>query len=386
MTETEAMRLALSLAELGEGDVNPNPLVGAVVLRDGHVIGRGYHREFGGPHAEVFALGEAADSAAGATLVVTLEPCCCHGKTPPCTDSIIEADIRRVVVAQRDPSPDIAGKGIAALRAAGIEVIEGVLAVEAARQIEIFLTYVETRRPFVQLKLACSLDGRIATKTGDSKWISGGESRVEAHRLRRRFSSILVGVATVAADDPLLTVRHVVGKDPIPIILDPVGRIPTDARLLNRAPGPILVTSSMPMELEHALAARGATVWHLPATEDGSQYHFDLSALLDRLAEAGIDSVLIEGGGETAGAFLEAGLVDKVSMFIAPILIGGRDAVPAVGGAGVERIAEALRLQDVVVKQLDDDTMITGYLRIPDSWHAPRFDGGKDTVSQGRVL
>ncbi|MFC2099419.1 bifunctional diaminohydroxyphosphoribosylaminopyrimidine deaminase/5-amino-6-(5-phosphoribosylamino)uracil reductase RibD [Candidatus Bipolaricaulota bacterium] len=362
MTDVEAMRLAIALAELGEGDVNPNPLVGAVVLKDGHVVGRGYHHAFGGPHAEVLAIADADDDATGSTLVVTLEPCCCHGKTPPCTEAIIKAGIARVVVAQRDPSPRIAGNGIAALRSAGIEVVEGVLVAEAARQIEIFLTYVTTRRPFVQLKLACSLDGRIATKTGDSRWISGEASRVEGHRLRRRFASILVGVGTVVADDPSLSVRHVLGKDPIPIVLDPTGRIPADARLLNAEAHSIVVTSTLTSDAVNALTSRGASVWRIPFESPSQPGRLDLPALLDRLAEEGIDSVLIEGGGETAAAFLEADLVDKVSLFIAPILIGGRGAVPAIGGDGIERIADAWRLTGISVTRLDEDTLITGYL------------------------
>ena len=358
MTEQEAMRLALELAELGAGYVNPNPLVGAVILKDGEVIGRGHHREFGGPHAEVFALREAGDASRGATLVVTLEPCCHHGKTPPCTDAIITAGVARVVTAHRDPSPSVNGKGIATLRAAGIDVEEGLLAEEAATQNEIFLTYVTAGRPFVQLKLACSLDGRIATRTGDSKWITGEASRVEAHRLRTRFSSIAVGVETVIADDPQLTVRHVTGKDPIPVILDPAGRTPLDANVLRSTMHPIVVTASMPAATEEQLAAQGVRVWRIVADENG---RFDLARLLARLAETGVDSLLIEGGGETAAAFLEAGLLDKVSLFLAPMLIGGREAIPALGGTGVDRIADAWRLEHLSMVKLDHDLMLVGY-------------------------
>ena len=364
MTEQEAMRLALELAELGAGNVNPNPLVGAVILKDGAVIGRGHHREFGGPHAEIFALREAGDDARGATLVVTLEPCCHHGKTPPCTDAIITAGIARVVTAHRDPSPSINGKGIEALRAAGIDVEEGLLAEEAATQNEIFLTYVTASRPFVQLKLACSLDGRIATRTGDSKWITGEAARMEAHRLRARFSSIAVGVETVISDDPQLTVRHVTGKDPIPVILDPAGRTPLAANAFRSAMHPVVVTASMPGAAEEQLAARGVRVWRIGTDENG---RFDLARLLARLAETGIDSLLIEGGGETAAAFLEAGLIDKVSLFLAPMLIGGRDAIPALGGTGAERIADAWHLKNVSIAKLDHDVMLVGYPECPQS-------------------
>jgi diaminohydroxyphosphoribosylaminopyrimidine deaminase/5-amino-6-(5-phosphoribosylamino)uracil reductase len=357
VNETDAMRLALDLARLGEGDVNPNPLVGAVVLRDGVVVGRGYHQRFGGPHAEVFALEEAGERARGATLVVTLEPCCHHGKTPPCTERIIEAGVRRVVYATADPNPLVSGRGAAHLREAGIDVDEGLLASEAREQNEIFARFVTTGRPFVQLKLAASLDGRIATRTGDSRWITGELSRTEAHRLRRRFSSVLVGVRTVLADDPELTVRHVPGRSPIPIVLDPSGRVPTSARLFSAHESPIVATCSIPREKEEALRSRGARVWHLCE----SARRLDLAQLLERLGAEGVDSVLVEGGGETAAAFLEAGLVDKVTTFLAPILIGGRDAVPAIGGVGADVIAHALRLERVTVRRFGDDLCITGY-------------------------
>jgi len=357
MMDAGWMRLALELAAFGEGDVHPNPLVGAVAVKDESAIGRGYHRRFGGPHAEVFALDEAGEAARDATLSVTLEPCCHHGKTPPCTDRILASEVRRVVIAARDPNPEVDGGGIACLRGAGIEVTEGVLQEEAERQNEIFFTYVRHRRPFVQLKLAVSLDGRIAAKTGDSQWISSEASRTEAHRLRRRFMSALVGVQTVLNDDPLLTVRRVVGPDPVPVVLDRRGRTPPTARLLDAHPSPIVATATMPADLEGRLRARGARVWRLADGAGG----IDLPHLLADLYEDGIDSVLIEGGGETAAAFLNAGRVDKVSLFIAPILIGGRGAVPAVGGAGVERVADALRLDRVTAEWLGPDLLYTGY-------------------------
>jgi diaminohydroxyphosphoribosylaminopyrimidine deaminase/5-amino-6-(5-phosphoribosylamino)uracil reductase len=356
--DAEWMRLALQLAALGEGDVHPNPLVGAILIKEGAVVGRGYHRRFGGPHAETFALNEAGDAAREATLYLTLEPCCHHGKTPPCTDRIIAAGVRRVVVAVRDPNPQVDGKGIARLQNAGIDVTEGVLEDEAERQNEIFFTFVRRRRPFVQLKLATSLDGRIATKTGDSKWISSEASRIEAHRLRRKFMAVLVGVQTILTDDPVLTVRHVPGTDPVPIALDRTGRIPPTARFLDAHDSPIVVTAAMSAALEEALLSRGARVWRL---SDAGQ-SLDLSGLLARLAAEGIDSVLIEGGGETAAPFLDARLVDKVSIFVAPLLIGGRGAVPAIGGPGVERIADALRLERVTTEWIGPDLLYSGYV------------------------
>jgi len=357
VNDAEAMRLAIELAELGAGDVSPNPLVGAVIVRDGRIVGRGYHRRYGGPHAEIFALQEAGDAASGATMFVTLEPCCHVGKTPACTDAIIEAGVGRVVVALRDPFPDVDGRGIATLREAGVSVEEGLLQEEAARQNEVFLHYTTTGRPFVLLKLAASLDGRIATRTGDSKWISGEGSRTEAHRLRRRHSSVLVGIRTVLADDPELTVRRVPGRSPTPIVIDPTGRIPPEARLLRAGRSPIIVASRIEEGRERGLVELGARVWRIPS--DGGR--IDLLALLDRLGEEKIDSVLVEGGGETAAAFLDAGLVDKVTVFVAPLLIGGRAATPAVGGEGAAKIADAVRLRDVSVERFGDDLCITGY-------------------------
>ena len=352
------MQVALELARLGAGDVNPNPLVGAVIVRDEVIVGRGYHRAFGGPHAEVFALDEAGDLARGSTLYVTLEPCCHYGKTPPCTDRIIEAGISRVVVATRDPNPVNNGKGIAALRNAGIEVEEGILQEEAERMNEVFLTYMRTGRPFVHLKMAVSLDGRIATRTGHAKWISSEASRVAGHRLRRSYTGIVVGIRTVLSDDPGLDVRQVIGKDPVPIVLDPSGRIGSEARLFTQPPYPIIVTAEMPEAKEAALTASGARVWRLPRSLEGD---FDLPSLLLRLGAEGIDSLLIEGGGETAARFLEAGLVHKVTFFVAPLLIGGQNAIPAIGGLGPETVAEAWRLRDVDIKQLGPDLQITGY-------------------------
>lgn len=357
MNEAGHMRLALELARLGEGDVNPNPLVGVVIEKDGHIVGRGYHRRYGGPHAEVFALNEAGDAARGATLITPLEPCSHHGKTPPCTDRIIAAGIARVIVGVRDPNPLISGRGIEQLRAAGIDVVEGVLAEECRVLNEVFLHYITRRLPFVQLKMATSLDGRIATRAGDAKWISCEASRIEAHRMRRRLSSILVGVGTVIADDPRLSVRHVFGRNPVPIVLDPSGRIPIHARILSSDPPPIIVTDALSAAKEQQLTERGARVWRIPTTEG----HFILPKLLKRLGEESIDSVLIEGGGETAATFLSAGLVDKVTWFVAPLLIGGRDAVPAVGGIGAQQISDAVRLERVSLREVGDDLLYSGY-------------------------
>ncbi|MCK5246024.1 bifunctional diaminohydroxyphosphoribosylaminopyrimidine deaminase/5-amino-6-(5-phosphoribosylamino)uracil reductase RibD [Candidatus Bipolaricaulota bacterium] len=352
------MTRALELASKGEGAVNPNPLVGAVVVVDSQIVGEGWHQRFGGPHAEINALNEAGAASNGATLYVTLEPCCHHGKTPPCTQRIIQSGIRKVVVATRDPNPVINGKGLATLREAGIEVHEGVMEDEAVQQNEIFLTFIRRGTPFVELKLAMSLDGRIATKTGDAKWITGEESRIEGHRLRRKHMAIAVGVETVIQDDPSLNVRHVEGKDPLPIVLDTTGRTPLSSKLLQAPAKAIVATCSMPEDTERQIRETGAQVWRLPQANG----RVSIPALLARMAEEPLDSLLIEGGGEIAAAFLEAGAVDKVSFFYAPILIGGREAVPGIGGSGVERVADAPRLKRVEVQRLGEDLYLTGYV------------------------
>ena len=365
MNDEKFMRLALKLALKGEGAVSPNPVVGAVVVKDGSVVGQGYHQKYGGPHAEITELGEAGEKARGATLYVTLEPSCHRGQTPPCTQSIIAADIRRVVVGCRDPNPLVNGKGIADLRKAGIDVTEGVLQEGARRANEIFIKFITTGLPFVHLKLAMSLDGKIATRTGDSKWITGDVSRKEAHRLRRAHGAVLVGVRTVLADDPRLTVRSVSGRNPTRVVLDAEGAIPLEATLLHDGSPVIVATAAMSEGKEAALCSLGAEVRRFPDQEGC----IDLGALLKHLGERRLDSVLIEGGSETAASFLEAGLVDKVSFFIAPILIGGRNAVSAVGGIGVECVSNAVHLRSVGVERIGEDVLVYGY---PDWEAAPR--------------
>jgi diaminohydroxyphosphoribosylaminopyrimidine deaminase/5-amino-6-(5-phosphoribosylamino)uracil reductase len=354
VNDDEALQLAFALAEIAEGDTSPNPLVGAVVVRDGEIVGRGYHRRFGGPHAEVFALEEAGERARGATLYVTLEPCAHHGKTPPCTDRLIEAGIARAVVPIEDPNRLVSGRGIAALRAVGIDVEVGRLREVAERQNEIFFTYMRTGLPFVHLKLAVSLDGRLATRTGDARWITSEPSRILAHRLRRRHATVLVGLGTVLADDPALTVRHVVGRQPVPVVLDAGGGIPLTARLIEGGRRPIVAVAQIPAERRAELESAGCRVWELPGDGAG---RVDLAQLLARLGEAGIDSVLVVGGGDTAASFLEAGLVDRVSFFIAPLVIGGRAAVPAVGGVGAARLVDAVRLSDVTTAWIGPDLL-----------------------------
>jgi len=356
------MRRALELAKRGEGWTNPNPLVGAVIVKDGRIVGEGYHERFGGPHAEAVALEAAGEEAEGSDLYVNLEPCVHWGKTPPCVERIISAKVKRVIVATRDPNPLVNGKGIARLQEAGIEVALGILEEEAERLNEPFFKFITTGRPLVVLKLALSLDGKIATRSGDSKWISNERSRELVHRLRNRYMAVLVGINTVLKDDPRLTARleGLRTKDPLRVILDSRGRLPLEARVLNldsEAPTVVATTELMPKKKEEALLSRGAIVWRFAAQDD----KVDLDELWKRLGEEGIDSLLVEGGATVATSFIEAGLVDKLIFFIAPKIIGG--AGITIGGEGVARIAEARQLRDISVRMLDGDVVYEGYLR-----------------------
>jgi len=355
------MDLALALAARGQGTVDPNPMVGAVVVRDGRIAGLGWHVRPGEPHAEVHALRAAGDLAQGATLYVNLEPCAHHGRTPPCTDAIIAAGIRRVVAAIEDPNPQVRGQGFAQLRAAGIEVTVGVRAQEARRLNEVFLKYAATGRPFVLLKAGVSLDGRIATRNGASRWITGPEARAAVHRLRAAYPAIMVGSGTALADDPELTARTEppAARQPLRVVVDSRARLPVTARML-RAPGRTLVavTRAAPGARRRALEQAGAEVVTLPDREG----HVDLEALLEELGRRGISGVLLEGGSTLNGAMLQLGLVDKVMFFIAPVLIGGREAPGAIGGAGAASLADAPRLVDVAWAAYGADLCVTGYL------------------------
>ncbi|OGF57357.1 MAG: riboflavin biosynthesis protein RibD [Candidatus Fraserbacteria bacterium RBG_16_55_9] len=359
------MRRALVLAEQGVGRVNPNPLVGAVVVKDGRVIAEAYHSEFGGPHAEALALKQAGRAAQGSELYVNWEPCIAYpGKrNPACVHQIITSGIGRVVVAARDPTPQVNGRGIAELQRAGIEVIEGILSKEAQQLNEIRAKYASTGVPFVLLKMAMTADGKIATRAGDSRWISSEESLQLAHRLRVRYAALLVGIGTVLQDDPQLTVRRVSGRDPMRIVLDSKGRIPLQASVLHlKSEAPtVLATCDMPAEKEHKLKEKcgNLKIWRLPANEEG---HVDLRVLLKKLGAAQIDSLLIEGGSTVAEAFLRERLLDKFMVIIAPKIIGGRDVPTPVGGKGAERIEQAFRLKDCSFYAVGPDVVYQGYL------------------------
>jgi len=353
------MRRALELAERGRGLTSPNPMVGAVVVTaGGEVIGEGFHARAGGPHAEVDALQMAGARARGATLYVTLEPCAHQGRTPPCVDAIVAAGVARVVAAVGDPNPLVAGRGFAELRRAGIEIVAGVAAAEAERQNRVFLTAMRERRPHVTLKAAMTLDGKIADAHGASRWITGEPARRHAHRLRREADAIVVGVGTVLRDDPELTVRlgEPWPREPLRVVLDTGARTPRGARIIGSgtpARAVIVVGTDAPEERTRQLAAAGATIVRC-RTRDA---RVDLGALLAELFAREARAVLVEGGGEVHGAFLDAGLVDRVAMFVAPRLIGGRLATPVVGGVGRE-LKSAARLGSFVVTALGDDLLV----------------------------
>jgi diaminohydroxyphosphoribosylaminopyrimidine deaminase/5-amino-6-(5-phosphoribosylamino)uracil reductase len=362
--DEQFMGEALALAAQARGRTSPNPMVGSVVVKDGRVVGRGYHVKAGAPHGEAAALGDAGAHAKGATLYVTLEPCCHYGRTPPCTKAIIAAGIRRVVAAMRDPNPLVSGQGLEELRQAGIEVKLPVLEAEAAALNEVFIKYITTKRPFVLLKVAASLDGKIATVTGESRWITNERSRLLVHQLRDQVDAIMVGINTVLRDDPLLTTRLPGGggRDPMRIIVDSRLRLPCEARVLTASTTAwtlVATTPEAPREKQRQLEAAGAKI--LIVEGDGPRV--PLGSLLDQLGAMQVTSVLLEGGGELHSSALRAGIVDKVLYFLAPKLIGGRAAPPAIGGEGFARLDEAVTLERVHVRQLDDDLLIEGYVR-----------------------
>ena len=353
------MREALRIAEYARGRTSPNPLVGAVIVRDGAIVASGWHRAAGEPHAEIHALRMAGELARGATLYVTLEPCAHHGRTGPCAEAVIAAGLARVVIALSDPNPLVAGRGIHLLTAAGIEVTTGICEDEARRQNEIFLKWVTTKRPFVTLKTAMTLDGKIASHTGASRWITGAAARARVHAYRNEYDAILVGIGTVLADDPSLTTRleHGTGKNPLRIVLDSEARTPLDAKLVadGAAPTIIVVSERADHRRVNLLRACGAEVVTL-----GTQ-RVDIAALLDYLGAREITSLFVEGGAAVNWSLLAGGSVDKVHAFIAPMLMGGETAKTPIGGTGFDSPQTALRLHDMTVEQVGTDILVTGY-------------------------
>ncbi|NPV73298.1 MAG: bifunctional diaminohydroxyphosphoribosylaminopyrimidine deaminase/5-amino-6-(5-phosphoribosylamino)uracil reductase RibD [Pelotomaculum sp.] len=363
MDDRYYMNMALELAARARGRTSPNPMVGAVLVKNGVVVGQGYHMKAGTPHAEIIALKEAGNEARGATLYVNLEPCCHYGRTGPCADAVIEAGVARVVAAMADPNPLVAGGGLKKIKEAGLEVTLGVMEDEARELNEAFIKYVTTRRPFVLAKAALSLDGKIAARTGRSKWITGPAARAYVHQLRDWYDAILVGIGTILADDPSLTARLPGGggRDPVRVILDSLARTPLNARVIkqkSKAPTVIAVTAGAPPGRVKALQEAGAQVVVV-----NSGPRVDLPELMRILAEREITSVLIEGGAEVHGSAFAAGIVDKVAWFIAPKIIGGRDAPGPVGGEGVDDPGGALELERIKVSRLDQDICIEGYVK-----------------------
>lgn len=353
--DTTWMAEALRLARLGEGLTRPNPPVGAVVVKQGKIIGRGYHRKAGGPHAEVYALRQAGAKARGATLYVTLEPCSTFGRTPPCTGAIIRAGIGKVVVAVSDPNPRHAGRGVKLLRRAGIEVVSGPGAGEALALLAPFASSMTRRRPWLTLKLAESLDGRIADAAGRSKWISGPEARKVVQGLRRRADAVMVGAGTVVKDDPSLLPRPARGRKPWRIVVDAAGRVPVDSRVFSDASAQqtiLATTRRCPARRQAQYGAGGAKVLVLPVAGRG----VSLPALLKSLHGLGVLHVLCEGGGELAASLVRARLVDELVLFVAPVIVGG-DGMAAVGGKGWP-LSGAPRLQIVEACRVGDDVMI----------------------------
>jgi diaminohydroxyphosphoribosylaminopyrimidine deaminase/5-amino-6-(5-phosphoribosylamino)uracil reductase len=358
--EHQHIKRAIELAERGRGHTSPNPLVGAVIVRDDEVLGEGYHSVYGGPHAEVSALASCERDPIGATMYVTLEPCCHHGATPPCTEAIVKAGISRIVVASDDPTDKASGRGLGILRDEGIEVetIDGDLAASARLLNQPFRKHALTGRPHVVFKSAMSLDGKVATQTGDSKWISGEESRRLVHSWRAEVDAICIGIGTALADDPLLTARvEGVGRQPARVVFDSEARLPLDSALVRTAPEvPLIVIVSRACSRAEADSLRAAGADVITAT--GGTESARVVDGLEKLAEEGIHSVMLEGGPRIAGAFLDAGEVDEMRVFIAPIAVGGRSARMPFEGEGSDLIADATRALDFTSEQIGDDVLI----------------------------
>ena len=362
MSDEDFMREALRIARNAEGRTSPNPMVGAVIVRNGRIIAAGWHREAGTSHAEIHALDMAGELARGSTLYVTLEPCSHYGRTGPCAKAVVASGIRRVVIGMQDPNPLVSGKGIAILKSAGIEVSCGILEQECRHLNEAFLKWVTTGLPFVALKTAMTLDGKIASVTGRSQWITNEASRRKVHELRDRYDGILAGIGTVLADDPSLTTRlpDGTGKNPVRIIADSMARTPLNARIIQdkQAPTIIAVTEQAPEERVTALQGQGAQI-----IRAGKGPKVDLLRLMKQLGEREIISVFVEGGGSVNFSLLREHLVDRVYAFIAPKLLGGKNALSPVEGEGFAELSEAVELDEITTEFLQGDILLTGCVK-----------------------
>lgn len=367
-TDKKYMEMALELAERARGATSPNPMVGAVVVQSGTVVGRGYHEAAGKPHAEVNAIEDAGAAAQGATLYVTLEPCNHFGRTPPCTHKILTAGIQRVVIAMADPNPDVAGGGEKYLSGKGVSVSSGICARRAFQLNDWFVKYIRTKRPFVTAKCAATLDGRIAASSGDARWVTGEAARAFVHQLRHSVDAIMVGRQTVAQDDPSLTTRlpEGGGKDPIRIIVDTSLGISTDAKVIQQAsPAPTWIVCSSAVAKEKIQRLESAGVRVLTAgVQDG---WIDLGDMLDRLGSEGVTSLLLEGGSKLMGSAFRSGIVDKIFFFYAPKISGGDDGVPICAGSGATRMGDCIGVTDIEVRRFDEDVLMEGYIDKPDS-------------------
>ena len=356
------MRKALALAETARGRTNPNPMVGALIVKDGVIVGEGWHHKAGTPHAEVHALRMAGEQAKGADIYVTLEPCSHYGKTPPCADAVVKAGLKRAVIAMQDPNPLVAGHGIEKLRSAGIEVKVGVCEQEAKALNEVFLKYIQTKRPFTVLKTAMTLDGKIATCSGKSQWISNAESRQYVHQLRDEYDGIVTGIGTVLKDNPMLNTRleNGEGHDPVRIILDSSLRIPEESRIVQTARNQRTIIACAPnpdASVKKVLEEAGIEILEIPQTE----YGLDLDVLMQELGKKEICSLLIEGGSQLDASFLEAKQVDKVYWFIAPKIFGGTTAPGPIGGIGIDAVEQAVQIENSTYKFFGGDICMIGY-------------------------
>jgi diaminohydroxyphosphoribosylaminopyrimidine deaminase/5-amino-6-(5-phosphoribosylamino)uracil reductase len=360
MDDQQWMKRALHLAEKGRGRTSPNPMVGAILVKDGKVVGEGFHAKAGEAHAEIIALQEAREEAREAILYLNLEPCTHYGKTPPCVPQVIEAGVKRVVIGMEDPNPLIKGKGIEILRKAGLDVEIRILEKECRRLNEAFCKYILKKEPFIILKVAATLDGKMATRNGDSKWISGEASRRFVHKLRDQVDGVIVGIGTVLKDDPLLTARIKGGRDPYRIVLDSRLKVPEEAKVIGTTPSKAIIatTELAPKDKIEEFEKRGVQILIL----DSKEGKVNLKSCLSKLGEIGMMSLLVEGGSQVNGSFLDEGLIDKLLLFLSPRLIGDHQAPGIFGGRGISNLQEAFALKEIKTKRIGDDILLEGYL------------------------